>query len=52
MFEWEWGPVCGGGRGDGVDWMSGAVGCGDRVGVGEVGGLNEGVGESFLAEVY
>ena len=51
MFEREWGPVRGEGRGDGVDWVSGAVGCGDRVGVGEIGGLNEGVCESFLAEV-
>ena len=31
--------------------MSGAVGCGDRVGIGEVGGLNEGVGECFLTEM-
>ena len=51
MFEGEWGPVGSGGRGDGVDWMSGAVECGDRVGVGEVGGLDEGVYERFLAEV-
>ena len=51
MFEREWGPVRGGGRGDGVDWVSGAVGCGDRVCIGEVGRLNEGVSECFLAEV-
>ena len=51
VLKLDRGPICRWGRWDRVNGVARAVGSGDWIGVGQICGLDEGVGEGFLAEM-